>query len=255
MSKLINISETFCRTEVYDAAVLNCYAFRRGTDVRNGIVLSLGNMVSGYPFEIEGVRFENSECAYIAGAFSLGTPQHLALQHRLTVCKNGFMAKKGISKPHESEKRADWETFNVQWMFYVVWQKCLGNRDFRNLLLSIPDDAVIIEDSTFQTGHTATVWGTRNMEMKTRLNAYKNELKAQGYSKAAIKRACDAKRLGEWSTVGVFKGQSLMGKILMACKEALENGTEPCIDYALLQEVHINLLGRELTFNQYVKAA
>ena len=64
MSNLINISETFCRTEAYDAAVLNCYAFRRGTDLRNGIVLSLGNMVSGYPFEIEGFHFHNSECAY-----------------------------------------------------------------------------------------------------------------------------------------------------------------------------------------------
>ena len=252
MSKMINFSETFCRTEAYDATVLNCYAFRRGTDERNGIVLALGNMVSGYPFDIEGVRFENSECAYIAGAFSLGTPQHLALQHQLTVCTNGFMAKKGIRKPHESEKRADWEAFNVEWMKYVVWQKCLGNSDFRKLLLSLPNDAIIIEDSTFQVGRTATVWGTRNVELKRRLNAYKKELKAQGMCKAAIKREQDRVRLGEWSTIGVFRGQNLMGKILMTCKHALEQGTEPPIDYVLLQEAHINLLGRELTFNQYV---
>ena len=57
MSNLINISETFCCTEAYDATVLNCYAFRHGYDVRNGIVLSLGNMVSDHPFEIEGIRF------------------------------------------------------------------------------------------------------------------------------------------------------------------------------------------------------
>lgn len=255
MSKLINISETFCRTEAYDAAVLNCYAFRRGTDERNGIVLSLGNMVSGYPFEIEGIRFENSECAYIAGAFSLGTPQHLALQRQFTVCTNGFMAKKGIRKPHDSEVRADWEAFNVEWMKYVVWQKCLGNSDFRKLLVSLPDDAVIIEDSTFQAGRTATVWGTRNVELKKRLNAYKKELKAQGYNKAAIKRECDTKRLGEWSQVGVFVGRNVMGKILMACRRALVNGTEPNIDYALLRNSHINILGKELSFNQYVKAA
>ena len=255
MSKLINIAETFCRTEAYDAAVLNCYAFRRGTDERNGIVLSLGNMVSGYPFEIEGIRFENSECAYIAGAFSLGTPQHLALQRQLTVCTNGFMAKKGIRKPHDSEVRADWEAFNVEWMKYVVWQKCLGNSDFRKLLASLPDDAVIIEDSTFQAGRTATVWGTRNVELKKRLNAYKKELKAQGYNKAAIKRECDTKRLGEWSQVGVFVGRNVMGKILMACRRALVNGTEPNIDYALLRNSRINILGTELSFNQYVKAA
>ena len=45
------------------------------------------------------------------------------------------------------------------------------------------------------------------------------------------------------------------GKILIACKQALEQGIEPSIDHALLQEAHINLLGRELTFNKYVKAA
>ena len=166
MSNLINISETFCRTEAYDAAVLNCYAFRRGTDVRNGIVLSLGNMVSGYPFEIEGIHFHNSECAYIAGAFSYGTDAHIAIQRQLVVCNNGYAAKKSIRKPHDSEKRSDWERFNVQWMLYVVWQKCLSNEAFRNLLLSLPKDSVIIEDSTFQRGSTATVWGTRNDELK-----------------------------------------------------------------------------------------
>ena len=45
------------------------------------------------------------------------------------------------------------------------------------------------------------------------------------------------------------------GKILIACKQALEQGIEPSIDYALLHEAHINLLGRELIFNKYVKAA
>lgn len=247
--------ESFSCVEAYNASVLNCYAFRRGTDTKEGLVLSLGNMVGGYPFEIEGIHFENSECAYIAGAFSQGTPLHLALQRQLTVSTNGFMAKKGICKPHEADKRSDWEAFNMQWMLYVVWQKCLGNSDFRKLLLSLPEDAVIIEDSTFQAGRTATVWGTRNMELKRRLNAYKQELKAQGMSKAAIKRALDAKRLGEWATIGEFAGQNAMGKILMACREALVKGVEPAIDYTLLRNAHINLLGKELSFNQAIQVA
>ena len=126
---------------------------------------------------------------------------------------------------------------------------------FRRLLHSLPDDAVIIEDSTFQAGRTATVWGTRNAELKKRLNAYKKILKAQGMCKAAIKREQDRMRLGEWSTIGVFKGQNLMGKILMACKEALEYGSEPSIDYALLNGKRINILGKEVSFNQYALAA
>ena len=49
------------------------------------------------------------------------------------------------------------------------------------------------------------------------------------------------------------QGLSLsLGKTLMACKQALERGIEPSIDHALLQEAHINILGRELIFNKYI---
>lgn len=253
--KLQDFYDFLVREEAYDASSLNCFAFRHGYDVRQGLSLSLGNMVRGFGFDLQGIHFHNSECAYITGAFSYGTDAHLAIQRQLVVCDNGYAAKKSIRKPYESLKRSDWERFNVQWMLYVVWQKCLGNGAFRNLLLSFPKDAVIIEDSTFQRGSTATVWGTRNVELKRRLNAYKKVLKAQGMCKAAIKREQDRMRLGEWSTTGIFRGQNLMGKILMVCKQALEQGAEPPIDYALLQDAHINLLGRELTFNQYIKAA
>ena len=238
----------FMREEAYNASSQICYAFRRGTDERNGVVLSLGNMVSGYPFILDGVRFHNSECAYIAGAFSDGTEEQLSLQERLAECTNGYMAKKSIRKPYEALKRADWESFNVQWMLYIVWTKCLGNANFRKVLLSLPVDAVIIEDSTFQNGRTATVWGTKNAELKGRLNQLKKELKAKGMSKAAIKRELDARRLGEWANVGLFRGKNVMGKILMACRDALRNGSEPQIDYTLLREKRINLLGHLLIF-------
>lgn len=255
MSNQIDIYGYLVREEVYDASSLNCCAFRRGTDVKDGVALALGNMVSGYPFEMQGVRFHNSECAYIAGAFSDGSIRHQALQGELADCTNGFLAKKAIRKPNEAIKRADWEEFNVMWMLYVVWMKCLGNGDFRKLLLSLPSDAVIIEDSTFQAGRTATVWGTRNLEMKKRLNLYKKELKAQGFNKAAIKRMQDEKRLVEWGKIGFFAGKNVMGKILMLCRDALVSGGEPCIDYALLGDKHIHLLGKEVSFNQYIIAA
>ena len=43
---------------------------------------------------------------------------------------------------------------------------------------------------------------------------------------------------------------NIMGKILMICREALVNGCEPVIDYALLRSKHINLLGKELNFSR-----
>ena len=52
-----------------------------------------------------------------------------------------------------------------------------------------------------------------------------------------------------------FSMLDFMWKKLMACKEAFEYGREPSIDYALLNSKHINVLGKELSFNQYIIAA
>lgn len=234
------------RVEVYDASRLNCYAFRRGTDVKEGKSLALGNMVNGFPFTLHGVKFHNSECAYICGAFSDGTEAHVALQRELAQCSNGYLAKKAIRRPHENEKRADWERFNIQWMLYVVWNKVLGNTDFQKVLLNIPEDAVIIEDSTFQNGATAVIWGTRNKTLKRTLLAAKKQLVSEGCCKAEIKRRLDAYRLGRGSKQGVFEGKNLMGKILMLCSRALRNGVEPPINYELLRAARINFFGKSL---------
>lgn len=245
----------FDRMEAYDASVLDCYAFRRGTDIVDGHSLALGNMVSGFPFEIEGVKFHNSEAAYIVGMFSDGSVEHLALQKALAVETNGFMAKKKIRRFNESSKRADWKEFNIQWMLYCVWCKVIGNPDFRRLLLALPKDAIIIEDSTFQNGATATIWGTKNLKQRQLTNEYKKFLKAEGACKATIKAECDKKRLGEWRKQGVFVGKNLMGKILMLCRDALLRGEQPDIDFELLASKKINFFGKQLTFNNLTQVA
>lgn len=237
------------RVEAYDASKLNCYAFRRGTDTVEGHPLAIGNMVSGFRFAIEGVIFQNSESAYIAGMFSSNTDNHLELQEALQVETNGFMAKKKIRRFNEDKKRSDWESFNVQWMLYCVWCKVVCNREFRDMLLAIPSDAIIIEDSTFQNGATAAVWGTKNATQRRLVTDYKKQLEADGHNKAAIKRACDEKRLGEWRKQGVFVGKNLMGKILMLCRDAVASGTTPDIDVELLRSKSIYLFGKLLTFD------
>ena len=239
--------------EAYDASKLMCCAFSHGYDVWHGIELSVGNMVKGYPFEVDGVKFHNSESAYIAAGFSLGTPEHLAIQQELVDCNNGFHAKKNIRHFNSHLMRSDWEEFNVAWMQYVVWCKCVGNIDFARKLTSIPREAIIIENSTFQNGYAAQFWGTKNFELKRLILDLKKELKAQGWNKAAQKRETDARRLGEWSTVGVFRGKNVMGKILMACREALLTGMPPMIDTDCLKAAHITLLGRPLSFETATK--
>ena len=249
-SKSLSFPIILDQVEAYDASMLNCYAFRRATDSVEGHSLAVGNMVSGFPFALEGVTFQNSECAYIAGMFSNDSDNHHELQEALQVETNGFMAKKKIRRFNEDKKRADWEEFNVQWMLYCVWCKVVSNSDFRDMLLAIPSDAVIIEDSTFQKGATATVWGTKNTTQRRLVVDYKKQLEAEGNSKAAIKRACDEKRLGEWRKQGVFVGKNLMGKILMICRDAVLSHSTPNIDLELLRSKKIYLLGKLLTFDK-----
>lgn len=237
------------QVEVYDAANLNCYAFKRSTDSIDGHLLALGNMVSGFPFNIEDVTFLNSECAYIAGMFSNDILDHYKIQKALQIERNGFIAKKTIKHFNESKKRTDWETFNVQWMFYCVWCKTVNNSDFRNILLDIPLDAVIIEDTTFQNGATAAIWGAKNPIQKRLAIDLKKELRNNGYSQAAINKVCDEKRLGIWRNQGMFIGKNLMGKILMHCRDAVVYDKPPNINLNLLHNKQIYLFGKLLTFD------
>ena len=148
--------------EKYDVKASDCYAFSSSKTVKNGLQLRVGNMVGGYPFEVNGIPFYTSESAYIVGAFSNDTDTHRAIQRELVDCKNGFVAKKFIRAPHEAERREDWQQFNVDWMRYVVWCKCKGNEDFARLLMAIPAHCDIVEDSTSMKSATAQFWGVVN---------------------------------------------------------------------------------------------
>jgi hypothetical protein len=65
---------------------------------------------------------------------------------------NGYEAKKAIRRKYEQVglSRDDWNTFNVQWMLFVVWQKVTQNKKFAEKLRKIPSNAMIVENSTFQ---------------------------------------------------------------------------------------------------------
>lgn len=238
------------REERYDSSRQDCYGFSKGGDMRKGRSLAVGNMVGGFPFTMEGVRFNNSECAYIAGLFSDGEPESIAIQRRLADCSNGLMAKRGIRKPNEKKMRKDFFLFNIEWMLYVVWCKCVGNADFRRLLLAFPENSVILEDVSSHPRSTGNIWGCCNDLLKGRLKAKKNELKNQGVGKTEIDRRLDALRLGEWSREGEFVGQNIMGKVLMVCRDAIRAGTTPAIDLELLRNARINFFGTVLPFTE-----
>ena len=237
------------RTEMYDASKLNCWPFCRATDVRDGIPLSLGNLCKGYPFALNGHIFLTSEAAYLCGEFSDSSSKQ-SIQYSLMEEPNAFLAKKVIKRKNLKYVRQDWEEIRLQWMLYVVWQKCIGNSNFRNLLLSIPNDVVIIEDSTANHGATSSVWGAKNKELRNVRRALKKELIAHNPTmKKKDLNKLISEQCGKITDVGNFVGENNMGKILKMCQIALRNNVIPPIDYDLLRKKKIYLFGELLTFN------
>ena len=239
------------RAETYDSTKLDCWAFCKSTDVREGIPLSLGNLCKGFPFRLNGHLFNTSEAAYLCGEFSSDSVLCASIQRSLADEANPFLAKKVIKRKNIEHIRGDWEEIRLQWMLYVVWQKCVGNADFRQLLLSLPVDAVIIEDSTNNHGATSSIWGAKNKEMGRVRRAKKKELCEQ-YStmkkkdlNALISHECNG-----ITNIGRFVGENNMGKVLMLCKIALHHKVTPPIDYALLRAKRIYIFGELLTFSE-----
>ncbi len=237
----------FNKWETIDATQTEVRSFKSGTDIVEGEPFDVGNMCGGYPFLLNGEPFNNSEAAYIAGKFSNNTAQHIQIQRLLQENNDGYAAKKRIRMRNENIARSkeDWETFNVEYMKYVVWQKCKTNKDFAKKLISVPITALIVENSTGMTGETAQVWGCFNQPLMDLRDAKEKKLKME--NPKANKEALNVEK-NKWNRFGVWEGRNLMGKILKACSICLIKGTELPIDYDLLRSKHIFLFGKEIEF-------
>ena len=232
--------------EEYDATQMQIMSFRHHYDIVDGAQFNVGNMCAGYPFTLHGITFQNSEAAYIAGIYSHNIPEHIRLQEALVEINDGYRAKKEYRhKRYDHIKREDWESFNIEWMKYVVWQKCKNNPAFAKLLVSIPGTAMVVENSTGMTGTTAQVWGCFNLELeelrdaKVKRYAIEHSIKKDSDERLNIER-------NRWNNYGVWSGKNLMGKIIKMCSICLQQGIELPVDYELLKSKHIYLLGQEL---------
>lgn len=239
----------FGRNEVYDTADMRVWAFRNKGDYRCGdngnmIVLNLGNMVNE-PLVVNGIQFANSECAYIAGIYSLGDTSSNQVQLKLAQHRNGLFAKK-LYRYRVNEycelKRTDWQDFNIEWMKYVIKCKIESNANFRELLLSIPDNVVIVEEVSFQptTSATRLFWGAENLELKVLkkdlLKKLKKNLKDEGIT---YRKEYGKYLYNSIYNVGSYHGVNMMGKILTYMKICLKNEIEPEINYDLLYSKEI----------------
>ena len=218
-------------------------------------------MCQGYPFNVCGERFLNSECAYISGMFSQNTAKAIEIQKELQKCDNGYGAKKEIRRKYEKVgfARDDWNSYNVHWMLFVCWCKVTQNKEFAEKLRMIPPYAMIVENSTFQKAQngndTAAFWGMRNKAIKEATPIIETAAEIEGF--IAKKKDMDKVKMearNSLNHIGTWEGVNCMGKILTICKHCLEDGTQPPIDCDLLRSKQIYLFGKLLTFYDVPKA-
>ena len=252
-SKLNTLINSLGRVEKYDATQVHCCSFAKASDIADGIKVRFSNMAGGYPFSFLGITWKDSETLYLCGEFSDASDKHLSVQKEMQRQTSGFAAKRFVKKRNKANIRQDFADFRIQWMLYVVWQKCMGNADFANLLLKLPHDAIIIEDTTKQHGDTKEVWGCTNQALSAKRAEVKKETVRQAkasnpkISKTALKRLVNSETC-KVNGIGTFVGQNNLGKILMICRDCIIQGIEPPIDYALLESKDMHILCKRLTF-------
>jgi hypothetical protein len=134
-------------------------------------------------------------------------------------------------------------------MIYVVWQKCLKNKDFATLMKRIPVDCHTVENTTGINGSTSTFWGAKNKELMT--------VRKEAEDKVAKNRIFRFKKelvetqmlaANKMNDIGHFTGKNGMGKIIKICSLSLYYSQEPPIDYALLSDKKLYKLGNLMDF-------
>lgn len=232
--------------ENYDASKVEIMSFRHHYDIVRGMIFNIGNMCSGYPFTVNGFNFCNSEAAYIAGLYSHDIPEHRRIQKLLMANEDGYRAKKEFrNKRYEDIARKDWDTFYIEWMKYVVWEKCQTNKDFASLLKKIPDTAMIVENSTGMTSPRAQLWGCFNNSLEELRDA-KGLIFKTKHPKATDTEINEERN--RWCNFGIWTGRNVMGKIIKMCSLCLQSGQELPIDYSLLKSKHIYICGIEVEY-------
>lgn len=242
----------FTKIENYDTAVTKVIPFSRTGIVYNGWDLSFGNMNPAFPVTFFGKKYPCPEYIYISAFYGKNTPECINIQKMILNHTGGAKTlKKKYRKSVEFTQygRKDFNTseWHYHLMLYAVWLKCLQNKEFAQMLLSIPEDYVIIENQNGFHGWELADWGCKNkIAYRAYIEKNKEITEEYGGINGVVQMRDNAKI--ETGQTGIWTGMNHQGKILMACREALRRGIEPPINYDALNKAEIYFYGERLHF-------
>lgn len=249
---------SFRKVHEYDTSKQECWSFNKKTDVRDGVPLILGNMSNVFGVHVLGIDFPNSEVPYQLAIFN-NEKDSLKVQEEIIDPQNGWigrglqMKRKYIYNHKYARYRRDTQFENgkelwcFEWMKWIVWEKVRQNEKFKEILLSIPKNAIIIEQAQHKPKDKPSMWGAWNEELKKEKDIINQfALIESGKNKGTVQ---DVKHL--INNVGVWVGENSMGQILTMAKLALNEGINLPIDADMLNEAKINWFGKVLQFTKH----
>ena len=256
--------DDFCFRVVheYDTSKQECWSFNRKDDVRDGINLKLGNMSNGYGVSMLGIDFPNSEVPYQLAIFN-NEKDSIKLQEEIVDPQNGWIGR-GLQMKRkyiygreykrflrDTEFENGKEMWCFEWMKWVVWEKVRQNEEFKNILLSIPKEAIIIEQAQHKPLKTPSMWGAWNGELKKEREILERFYEIEhGLSKVEDSVPIESVPY-QVNNVGTWVGENSMGQILTMAKLALNEGINLPIDADMLNEAKINWFGKVLQFTKH----
>ena len=252
---------SFRTTHTYDTMLRECWSFNRKDDVRDGVSLKVGNMSNGYGVKLLGIDFPNSEVPYQLAVFD-NSEKSIEIQKEIVDPQNGWLTnglkmKRKFIKSEEGSVDEYWryrrdtefekgkQLWCYEWMKFIIAEKVRQNKGFRDILLSIPRDAVIIEQAQKE---KETQWGAWNDELLYERNIVIKSAQFENgvgkNAKAVRDVTCLVNNVGEWV------GENAMGQILTMAKLALYDRVEMPIDEKILNDANINWFGHVLQFTK-----
>ena len=247
---------SFRKTHTYDTSKVDCWSFNSNTDVRNGISLDVGNMSNGFGVNILGIDFRNSEVPYQMAIFKndeasvavqkeVADPSNKFFSNGLGMKRNYIYNKKYAPYRRDTQFENGKEMWCYEWMKWVVWEKVKQNKAFRDILLAIPQNAVIIEQAQKK---SHIMWGCWNEELlKERKTIRLADAVASGkpYNSPKVKSS-----IYQVNCASKWVGENAMGLILTMAKLALNKGVQMPIDAKMLNDAKICWFGDVLVFTE-----
>ena len=253
---------SFREVHEYDTEKQQCWSFNSKNDVRDGIKLQLGNMANGFGITILGKAFPNTEIPYQLAIFN-NEKDSVKLQEDIIDPSKGWLGN-GLKMKRtfiygreykrflrDTEFENGKEMWCFEWMKWITWEKVRQNQEFKDILLSIPKDAIIIEQAQKRpTKDKPSMWGAWNEELKRERNIVIRTTQIENGLKKGSKATEVQDVLYAVNNVGTWIGENSEGQILTMAKLALNEGINLPIDADMLNEAKINWFGKVLQFTK-----